>query len=362
MSTFQTRRARLAAMIAGQKVDYLPSQLDFVPHRLNCLLEELDMSFDEFNDFACNHVFHIFPLTEACYYSSGSSADEQMAQMAVEKGLIRQNPDNSRLFDNFGVPWLKNKTGVMYVDHPIKDKNLDAIEWPSADLPGIFDHLIEPFKKYRDEFYVIGLQHLTVHERSYLLVGYENFMTYMASDPDFIAELMDRIVDFHVGLARRFVELGVDAVRTGDDFGTQRGLQMPPALWRKLYKPRLARLWQVYKEAGITVMHHSCGCVEEVIPDMIEIGLELLHPVQPLAMSIEKLAKEYGDKIAFHGGIDTQQLLPYGTPKQVKDAVKHCVDTLGANGQYLIAPSQEIMNDVPTENILALIEAIKEYR
>ena len=356
------RRHRMQAMVAGEKVDILPSQLDFVPFRLQCLLDELQMSYDEFNDFSCNHFFHIFPLTEACYYSSGSEADEAFARMAVERDLIPPHPDNKYLYDNFGTPWIKNTTGVMYTGHPIKDKNLDSIEWPNPDKPGIFDHLTDDLEQNRDDYYLVGLQHLTVHERSYLLVGYENFMMYMATDPDFVGELMDRITDFHVGLAKRFVELGLDAVRTGDDFGTQLGMQVEPNLWRKLYKPRLARMWQVYKDAGITVMHHSCGCVEPVIGDMIEIGLEVLHPVQPLAMDVDELARKYGDKVTFHGGIDTQQLLPFGTPQQVKDAVKHCIHTLGANGRYVIAPSQEIMNDVPTANIIALIEAIKEYR
>jgi len=361
-ATYETRRARMQAMVACESVDCLPSQLDFVPHRLERLLDELQMSYDEFNEFSCNHFFHIFPLTESCYYSSGSEADEAFIKMAAERELIPPHPDDQYVYDNFGVPWIKNTTGVMYTDHPVKGKDLDAIEWPSPDVPGLFDHLSDALEQSRDDYYLVGLQHLTVHERSYLLVGYENFMMYMATDPDFVGELMDRITDFHVGLAHRFVELGLDAVRTGDDFGTQLSMQVEPGLWRKLYKPRLARMWQVYQDAGVTVMHHSCGCVEPIIPDMIEIGLEVLHPVQPLAMDIEELARKYGDKIAFHGGIDTQQLLPFGTPGQIKDAVKHCIDTLGANGRYVIAPSQEIMDDVPTENILALIEAIREYR
>jgi len=361
-SVLKTPRERLVAMIAGKEIDYLPSQLDFVPYRLQCLLEELNMTLDEFNEFSGNHVFHIFPLTEACYYSSGSEADEKFIELAIERNLIEPHPDSKYVNDNFGVPWIKNKVGVRYADNPLKGKNLDAINWPSPDVPGIFDHLKDELERQRNEYYIIGLQHLTIHERSYLLIGYENFLSNMLSYPEFIEELMDRIVEFHLGLGKRFIDIGVDAVRTGDDFGTQQALQMSPELWRRLYKPRYAKLWEQYREAGITVMHHSCGHVEPIIPDLIEIGCEMLHPVQPLAMSIEKLAKEYGDKLVFHGGIDTQQLLPYGKPQEVKDAVKHCIDVLGAHGKYLIAPSQEIMNDVPTANIMAMIEAIKEYR
>ncbi len=184
----------------------------------------------------------------------------------------------------------------------------------------------------------------------------------LATDEGFVEELMDRILEFQIGIAHRFVELGVDAVRTGDDYGMQQGMQMNPKLWRRIIKPRLAKIWKVYHDSGIMVMHHSCGNIEEIIPDFIKMGLEVLHPVQPLVMSVEGLAKKFGKKLAFFGGIDTQKLLPFGKPPEVLEAVEHCIETLGANKKYIIAPSQEIMNDVPTENIKALVEGIKKYR
>ncbi len=359
---FKTKKARMKAMIAGEDIDFLPSQLDYVPYRLECVLKEMGMTFQEYDDYSCNHIFHMFPLTEAAYYSSGSDADEATIKMAEENGCIPHSDDPTNVFDNFAVPWFKNKVGVHYSDNPIKDKDLDSFEWPDPNVPGIFDHLKNAMDAAKDEYYTLGLQHLTLQERSFLLIGYEELMYNMAADPVFIDELMDRILDFHIGLSKRFVELGVDGVRTGDDFGTQRSLHVSPKTWRRFFKPRLAKMWQVYKDAGVTVFHHSCGAIAEIIPDLIEIGMEVLHPIQPLAMDINEIAKKNGDKVAFFGGIDTQQLLPYGTPREVKDATKNCIDVLGVNGKYIIAPSQEIMLDVPTENIMAMIEAIKEYR
>ncbi len=357
-----TPKQRMKAMMAGETIDYLPSQLDFVPHRLKLLLDELGMSNDEFDCFSSNHFFHAFPLTESCYYSCGSQEEEALIDMAVERNLYPRHPDPKYIYDNFGVPWLKNPTGIHNADFPLKDKNLDAFPWPDPNVPGLFDHVTEGLASHRDEYYVVGLQHLTFWERTFLTAGYQNMMLAMADDLPFVEALMDRILEFHVGLAHRFVELGVDAVRTGDDFGTQRGMQIAPDLWRQLIKPRLPKIWEVYHEAGVCVMHHSCGYIEPIIPDMIETGLELLHPIQPLSMSVDKLADDFGSQVAFHGGIDTQQLLPFGKPEEVKAAVKHCVETLGSNGRYVIAPSQEIMNDVPTANIKALIEGIHEYR
>ncbi len=357
-----TKKERMKAMIAGEPIDYLPSQLDFVPHRLARLLEELNIPSGEFDEWACNHFYHVYPLTESCYYSSGSATDQKLIDMAVEKGLIDSHPDDRYIYDNFHVVWLKNVDGIRDVVNPAKDGNLDDLAWPGADVPELFDHVLDDLAQHSEEYYVVGLQHLGLFERSWLILGYQNLMTALASDIALVEELMDRILEFHVGLAHRFVALGVDAVRTGDDYGTQRNMQFSPKMWRQLIKPRLAKIWEVYREADITIMHHSCGNIEAIIPDLVELGLDVLHPVQPLAMPIERLAEKFGKQIAFHGGIDTQQLLPFGTPDEVLAAIKHCVATLGANGRYIIAPSQEIMNDVPTENIKALVDGIKKYR
>jgi uroporphyrinogen decarboxylase len=187
-------------------------------------------------------------------------------------------------------------------------------------------------------------------------------MTDIYDDPDFVRALLDGITDFQVESARRFVEAGVDGARIGDDYGQQKGLQMRPAIWRDLFKPRLARIYDVYRQAGRPVFQHSCGDIQSILPDLVELGLSVIHPLQPLAMPLETLAEQYGDRLTFFGGIDTQQLLPFGTPEEVRQGVRHCVDLLGARGSYIVAPSQEVMSDVPVENIGALIEAIKEYR
>ena len=353
---------RMMDLAEGKPLDLLPSQLDFVPYRLKCLLDELEMTFEQFDDFSCNHFCHVFPLTESCYYSSGSEEDEKTIQLAVEKGAIEPHPEADKIYDCFKVSWLKNPVGVRDVDNSLKDKDLDNFQWPNADLPGIFDHLTESLQANAGKRYVVGLQHLMFHERAFLLLGYEELMLLYATEPAFVEEVMDRILEFQLGLAKRYIDLGVDAVRIGDDYGSQLAMQMSPKTWRTVIKPRLAKVYDVYHAAEVVVMQHSCGNIVEIIPDLIEIGLDILHPVQPKAMSIERLGREFGKDLAFHGGIDTQELLPFGNPQEVKDATKQCVDLLGANRRYIIAPSQEIMNDVPTENILALIEAIKDYR
>ena len=354
------RKERMRCMMRGQSIDRLPSQIDFVPHRLESLLSELRMSAAQFDDFADNHIFYLYPLTESCYYSSGSAADQALVDLAVSRGLIEQHPDTRMIFDNFHVAWLKNRDGIRNMNVPLEVANAALFRWPDPTVKGLFDHVAFALAANRDQFYVVGLQHLGLFERAHLLMGYQPFMIALSEDIPFVEELLDHILEFHLGLAKRFIEVGIDAIRTGDDYGMQEGLQIDPRLWRKLIKPRLTKIWELYRQAGVTVMHHSCGDITSIIPDLMEIGLNVLHPVQPKAMSIEELAARFGDRLVFFGGVDTQELFPFGSPEEVRMATSLCMKVLGRNGRYIVAPSQEIMNDVPTKNILAFIETVRE--
>jgi uroporphyrinogen decarboxylase len=131
--------------------------------------------------------------------------------------------------------------------------------------------------------------------------------------------------------------------------------------FQKIMKPKIARLWKVYKDAGLPVMFHSCGNVTEFIPDLIEIGLDVLEPVQPV-MDLGYLKREFGKDITFWGGIDTQQILPYGTPDEVRKLASDTINILGKGGGYIIATAQEVMKDVPLENVKALVETIISER
>ncbi len=356
-------RERIQFMLEGKPIDYLPSQLDFLPARKKRLEKELNLSSNDLEKWLGNHLYYVYPLSSAEYYSSGSNEDWETAKLAISLGLVRYDERQKVLFDNWGVGWKVNPNGVWPLIHPLQDcETLEDFVPPDPTIPGIFDHVKEELPEKRQYLYVVGLQHIFLFERAWTLMGYENFMEKLLTDVDYIEKLLDVITEYNLGLARRFVEIGVDAVRTGDDYGCQLGLQISPDVWKRLFKPRLAKVWQFYRDCGITVMHHSCGDVELLIPDMIEIGLQVLHPIQPHAMSLDRLSEKFGDVLAFHGGIDTQRVLPFGTPDEVKMEVQRCIRILGRKGKYIIAPSQEIMNEVPVENIVALVEAIQEYR
>ncbi|MEA3459444.1 MAG: uroporphyrinogen decarboxylase family protein [Chloroflexota bacterium] len=160
------------------------------------------------------------------------------------------------------------------------------------------------------------------------------------------------------GYARRFVALGVDGGYFGDDYGAQKSLLFSPRMWRALFKPRLARMFAVFQEADLPVILHSDGNIAEILPDLVEIGMTTLNPVQPEVLDHGWLKRTFGDRLAFYGGVSTQTVLPRGTPAEVQSAVEACVQTLAADGTGLVvAPSHRMTADIPMENVDALLAA-----
>ena len=175
------------------------------------------------------------------------------------------------------------------------------------------------------------------------------------------SELFEKITDYKSDVARRMVQFDIDTGHMGDDLGMQHTTFFSPETFHSLLLPCYKRLWGIYKDAGKFMTMHSCGCVEKFLPELVEVGLDILEPVQP-CNDLQRIKHDFGDRVTFWGGIDTQQLLPYGTPDEIRRESAQVIRTLGKGGGHIIAPSQEIMNDVPLENIIALLETIREER
>ena len=149
----------------------------------------------------------------------------------------------------------------------------------------------------------------------------------------------------------------------GDDVGMQHKLMMSPAMWREWLKPRWKAVWAAAKaiKPDIHIWYHSDGNIEDIIPELIEIGMTILNPVQPECMDPEKLKDQYGDTIAFWGAVGTQTVFPFGTPDEMRQTIKWLMQTVGKNGGLLLAPTHVLEPDVPWENIVAFAEAIEEF-
>jgi len=209
----------------------------------------------------------------------------------------------------------------------------------------------------------MGELYTTIFEVAWGVRGMENLLTDFLINKEMAEVLLDRITEMRCNQAKIFAEAGVDILRLGDDVGTERGMLMSPETWGEWLKPRLKRVIKVAKEVkpDILIFYHSDGNCEPIIPDLIEIGVDILNPVQPECMDPVKLKNLYGDKLAFWGTIGTQTTMPFGTPEDVREEVKERIETVGKGGGLLLAPSHILEPEVPWENIVAFFEAIEEY-
>jgi uroporphyrinogen decarboxylase len=196
-------------------------------------------------------------------------------------------------------------------------------------------------------------------ERASALRGFEQFLLDMADDPGFASDLLERIAGIQLVLIRRFLEMGVDGGYFGDDYGAQNNLLFSPRMWRALIKPRLERMFAPFREADLPVLMHSDGQIAAILPDLVEIGLTTLNPVQPEVIDHAWLRGAFGNRLAYYGGISTQTVLPQGSPQGVRQAVADCLAALAPEDTGLVlAPSHRLMTDVPMENVEALLGAL----
>lgn len=261
--------------------------------------------------------------------------------------------------DMWGVTWRS----AYALTHPLADNgfDLDGYEFPDPRAEGIFDTANKQIAENQDK-YLVAMVWWTMFERMHLLRGFENALIDYLQYPDKFERLQKKVFGYAMALLDHWVDAGVDGIYFSDDWGDNKGLLIDPRVWRKLWKPLYRELFGRVRGAGMHVWLHCCGNMTEILPDLIELGLNVLNPIQPKAMNVAELAKTYGGKLCFYGGVDVQSTLPHGTPEDVRREVKYYIDTLGKfNGGYIGGVSHTVISDVPLENIIALYEAFEEF-
>lgn len=280
---------------------------------------------------------------------------------------VRAHRDGDLAFDWWGAGFDSRKEGYLVSVHPLSrataERDLESYPWPDPEAPGLLDEARVAIADDTAGRFAVPNFGFALFERAWSLRGIENFYIDLAEEDGFAEALLERITDIQVALARRFVSIGVDGGYFGDDLGAQKGLLFSPATWRKLFKPRLARMFAVFREAGLPVIMHSDGDIEELLPDLVDIGLSCLNPVQPEVWDHAGLKRRFGNDLAFFGGLSTQETMPHGSPEEVVAESRRCLSTLGADGTGLLfGPSHRMMSDIPEENLRALADFLDELR
>lgn len=271
-------------------------------------------------------------------------------------------------FDDLGDDWFQDVFGVVWnrsIDKDIgivegrvlPEPSLKDFQFPDPMDKRLFEEIPKKISKHPNRFRVFYIG-FSLFERAWTLRGMENLMMDLILHPEFVHELFASIADYNIAQARKAMRYDIDAVYFGDDWGQQRGLIMGYPYWKDFIYPQLKRMYSCVRNEGKFVMIHSCGDVDELFDDLIEIGLNCFNPFQPEVMDTSFLLKEYKTRLSFHGGLSTQKTLPFGTIEQVQNE-SACLLQLGMGGNYIFAPSHAVEGDVPLENILAFIEKAK---
>ncbi len=289
----------------------------------------------------------------------------------------RARPAHSPFIDSWGSGQIELTDDVWFPGvHPLADASTVAeIEdypgWPDMNDPTRVAHVRAQAQKLRDEgeYAILATPWLLFpFERAHAMQGLDRFMIHMVNNREFAFALLRKLTDVCKVLMGNFLaECGdlIDIIKIGDDLGTQSGLMISPKMYRQYLGPLHAEFIAFIRErTAAKVLFHTDGDVMDLIPDFIEMGIDILNPVQTSAGRMSNLAelkRRFGQNMVFCGAIDTHRVLPYGTPEEVRQEVRRVMNVLGPGGGYMVASVHTLMNDVSAENILAMVDAVEEF-
>jgi uroporphyrinogen decarboxylase len=376
-----TRRERLRRALWRQPVDRLPVQTNYtramgarLAAHFGCSAKELAARLD-------NHLLRL-----DVSHTPRLSADGKVS------------------FDWWGAGWGTETEGYWHAHAPLAGQtDLSRFSWPDPNAPGLLDDAQRTLAADAGQHFAVPNFGFALFERAWSLRGFDPLLMDLVDRPVWVEDLLDRITDIQVTLARRFVALrcgqdggagvppaglpgappvhrsggitpleptagtdcakagfmgGVDGGYFGDDYGAQRSLLFSPRTWRQMIKPRLATMFAVFRDAGLPVILHSDGDIWPILPDLVDIGLTCLNPVQPEVLEHTRLYREFGRHLSFYGGVSTQEVLPKVTPAAVHAATLACLRDLAPDGTGLIlGPSHRMQSDIPPENVAAMLES-----
>jgi uroporphyrinogen decarboxylase len=351
-------RERILAVMNREPVDRIPVDLWHTPEVVDMLCTYCGVKTEfemwqamELDKIAWNFMEYISP--------EGESAGAQVGAQSVGNRTM------------WGVPVKDVQAGAAlyqeFTDPPMAGYKVEDVEdypyWPDPDHFD-FDGADALARKYAPHFAVIG-PWVSFFEIYCQLRSIEQGLMDLALHPDLVEATLDRIEAIQTEMMHRFFQRSADVTDLAfisDDIGGQNGLLLSPRMWRRHLKPRLKRWCDLIHSYGITVFYHTDGGVGPLIPELLECGIDVLNPIQHACpgMDTAELKKLYGDRIIFHGGIDNQTVLPFGSAEAVRQETRTCMETLGAGNEgYIVCSCHNVQPGTPLENILAMVETVK---
>jgi uroporphyrinogen decarboxylase len=278
---------------------------------------------------------------------------------------LRALTETAEWTDEWGTVWHHSAGGVGATPARPAISDWDQLEdylarrIPNPRAPGRLDAALPALTRHGGNRYFAGMTHFLLFERLHAIRGMENVFEDFYANPEPLDRLLGVLTDYYVEIIREWAKWeNVDAVFMTDDWGTQQSLMISPDLWRKFFAARYRRICDEAHRFGLDVIFHSCGNVLAIVGDLIDAGVDVIDPIQPDAMDLKALAREFGGKVALCGGISDQRLARW-TSTQVRDEIRATIDLLGSafDNAYLVAPSNVLTPEVPLKNIVAMFEA-----
>ena len=293
------------------------------------------------------------------YFSDDGFFSKTGSHLAQERNESFTEVSDKEFYDMFGVLWSREQEGDFGI---VKNRVLENAEIGNYIFPEPDEKLIrekcERLVDQPDKFtmYIIGF---SLFERAWTLRGFNEILMDFLLEKRFANELLDRIVEYNLKVVDIVSGYDIDCIFFGDDWGQQKGLIMGPPIWHEFIRPRLKTQYDHVKSKGMYVAQHACGDIREVFSDLVDLGLDIYNTFQPEIFDVAFMKREYGNDVTFYGGVSTQRLLPFEKPDVVQNEIRRIIDVVGKDGGYICAPTHAIPNDVPTENIIAFLDAVQ---
>ncbi len=328
------------AALKREPVDRIPIFMWFHPETVTILSKNLDIPESYIDDVMFNDIRQVWV-----------GNNYAMEGVLLEKGETYS--------DFWGIEWVKEGAFNQIIEHPLMDVDENKIseyEFPHEKVKELNDNLCT-LESMSYEYFIGCDISPCLFEMYNRLRGMEKALMDIALFPEIFAAIMEKCADHCIALARNAGNrFPLDWLWTGDDVGGQSALMMSPKCWRESIKPHLERIFRFGKSQDLWVAYHSCGSIRDIIPDLIEIGLDVLNPIQGNCPGMDpiELKKEFGSSLTFMGGIDTQDLLPRGTVQEVQREVSELLGVMAHGGGYILAASHTIPPETPLDNIFAM--------